>query len=83
MSYRSSNVLSKNGMGFVGPHVEQRLSLTKASRDIMAGLVDISVVDLGEFFVIADQQQCRGNANNGACETLPISTVLTIIKRHP
>ena len=73
MSYRSSNVFSEYSVSLVGPHVEQRLSLAKASSDIMSGFIHISVVDLGEFFVIADQQQCRGNANNGACETLPIS----------
>lgn len=67
-SYRSGNVLSEHSMGLVRPHVEQRLGLTEASSDIVSGLVCIAVVDLRELFVIADQQQCRGNANNRAWE---------------
>jgi hypothetical protein len=46
----------------------------------MSGFVHISVVNLGEFFMIADQQQCRGDANNRACKTLPISNVVIISK---
>jgi hypothetical protein len=65
-SYRSGNVFSKHGMGLVGPHVEQRLGLAEASGDIVSGLVCIAVVDFWKLFMIADQQQCRGNANNRA-----------------
>lgn len=53
-------------MGLVRPHVKQRLGLTEASGDIVSGLVCIAVVDFRKLFMIADQQQCRGNANNGA-----------------
>lgn len=67
-TYRSSNVLSEHGMGLVRPHVEQRFGLAKASSNIVSSLVCIAVVDFWELFVIADQQQCRGNAHNGAYE---------------
>lgn len=53
-------------MGLVGPHIEQRLGLAEASSDIVSGLVCIAVVDFRKLFMIADQQQRRGNANNRA-----------------
>lgn len=53
-------------MRLVGSHVEQTLRLAKATRDVMAGFVGIAVVDFGELRVIADQQQSRSDANNGA-----------------
>lgn len=63
-------MLSEHGMSLVRPHIEQRLGFTEASSDIVSSLVHISVVDLGELLVIADQQQCWGNSNDGACEIL-------------
>lgn len=53
-------------MGLMRSHVEQRLGLAETSSDIVSGLVCIAVVDFRKLFMIADQQQCRGNANNGA-----------------
>lgn len=59
-------MLSKHGMGLVRPHIEQRLGLTEAPSNIVSGLVCIAMVDFRELFMIADQQQCRGDANNRA-----------------
>lgn len=59
-------MFSEHGMGLVGPHVEQRLGLAETSSDIVSGLVCIAVVDFRKLFMIADQQQCWGNANNRA-----------------
>lgn len=59
-------MFSKERMRLVGSHVEQTLRLAKATRDVMAGFVGIAVVDFGELRVIADQQQSRSDANNGA-----------------
>lgn len=73
MSYRASNVFPEHSVGLVRPHVEQRLGFAKASSDVVSGLVHISVVDLGELFVIADQQQCRGDANDGAYEKIRLA----------
>jgi hypothetical protein len=53
-------------MRLVGSHIEQTLRFSKATSDIMAGLVGIAMVDFGELQVIADQQQGRGYANDGA-----------------
>lgn len=59
-------MFSEERMRLVGSHVEQTLRLAKATCDIMSGLVGIAVVDFGELRVVADQQQGRCNANNGA-----------------
>lgn len=59
-------MFSKERMRLVGSHIEQTLRLSKAPSDIMAGLVGIAMVDFGELQVVADQQQGRSNANDGA-----------------
>lgn len=52
-------------MSLVRSHVEQTLCFTKTSSDVVTSLIGISVVDLGQLGVVADQQQRGGNANNG------------------
>lgn len=66
-TYRTSNMLPERSMSLVASHVEQTLRLSKTSGDIMAGLVGVAVVDLGELLGVADQQHCRSDAHNGAC----------------
>lgn len=59
-------MFSKERMRLVRSHIEQTLRLAKATSDIMASLVGIAMVNFRELGVIADQQQGRGNANDGA-----------------
>jgi hypothetical protein len=49
-------VLSEDSVLLVGSHVKQRLILAEATCDVVAGLVGISVVNLGQLGVVADQQ---------------------------
>lgn len=48
-------MLSEHSVSLVRSHVEKTLSFAKAASDIVAGLIDIAVVDLWEFGVIIDQ----------------------------
>ena len=60
-------MLPERSMSLVSSHVEQALRLSKTSCNIVAGLVDVAVVDLRELLGVADQQHCRSDAHNGAC----------------
>ena len=66
--YRSRDVLAKRSMSLVGSHVKQRLCFSKRSRDIMAGLVCIAMVDLGQFLRVADQEESRSDSDNRSCK---------------
>lgn len=65
-TYRTCNVFPELGMLLVRSHIKQGLDFTEATGDIVAGLVGITVVDFRELGMVADQQQCWANANNGA-----------------
>lgn len=56
---------SKGSMCLVRSHVEQTLRLAKTTSDIMAGLVDSTVVKFRQFLRVIDQQQCRRDTHDG------------------
>lgn len=59
-------MLSEHCVSLVGPHVEQTFILAEATRDIVSSFVHIALVDFGKLGVVADQQQCGSNANDGS-----------------
>jgi hypothetical protein len=59
-------VLSEHCVSLVGPHIEQTFILAKAACDIVSSFVHIALVDFGKLGVIADQQQCGSDANDGS-----------------
>lgn len=59
-------MLSKHCVSLVRSHVEQTLCLAEAARDVVVCLIGITVVNFGELRVVVDQQQRRGDADDGA-----------------
>lgn len=52
---RAGDVLAERCVSLVRAHVEQRFGLAEAARDVVTGLVGITVVDFGEFGRVRDE----------------------------
>lgn len=55
-------------MRLVGAHIEQRLGLAERSGDVVSRFVGIAMVNVGELFGVADEQERGSDAYYGACK---------------
>ena len=81
---RAGDVLAERGVSLVRAHVEQGFGLAEAARDVVTGLVGITVVDFGEFGRVSDEEEGGSDADDGSyplSELLFFPIVVAIVRK--